>query len=207
MTQQGESKNWASKALDALARMSAAQNGSDASWGMNYTPQSFGPASYSLPAPDDMGYLDQQIAGLTAQPAAESMSENPSLPSPKWSSHPTMGPPLTRQISDAFTMCYAFFKLGGAMQNGVLRNTLLGVPWLADEHLKRAYWDFFSHYWAYLDDTTRSWIVDTPLVWEQILSRDRQGGNLNPFERKKLSDYYGRNFDWFEAALKRHQTQ
>jgi hypothetical protein len=207
MQEQAGSRSWASKVLDALALMGEAQNSSAASWGANYTPQSFGPTSYSLPGPDDMGYLDQQIAELTAQPAADSMSGNPSLPSPQWSSHPTPGPPLTREICDAFTMCYAFFKLGGAMQNSVLRVTLLGVPWLADEHLKRAFRDFFSCNWAHLDDTTRRWIVEMPLVWEQIQSRDRQGENLDSFERKKLSDYYGRNFELFEAYLKRHQAQ
>jgi hypothetical protein len=104
-------------------------------------------------------------------------------------------------------MCYAFFEFGGAMPNGVLWNTLLAVPWFADEHLKRAYWDFFSRNWAYLDDTTRRWIAGTPVLWKQILESDRQGANLNPFEWKRLLDYYGRNFEWFEAELRRRHAQ
>jgi hypothetical protein len=207
MQEQAGSRGWASKALDALALMGKVQNSSAVGWGTNYSPQSLRPASFSLPGPDDMGYLDQQIAGLASRPAAEGMSANPSLPCPQRCTYPTEEPPLTRQISDAFTMCYAFFKLGGAMQNGVLRVTLLGVPFLADEQLKQLFWDFFNHNWAYLDDTTRNWIVETALVWRQIQTRDSQGANLDPFERQKLSDYYGRNFEWFEAVLSQHQAQ
>jgi hypothetical protein len=232
MNQQAGSRGRASKLLSALSSMGESEDNT-VGQSTHHIPQfpgpatgwSFGqdisrlfdaqiaallgpdPAPFSLPLPDDMGNVDQKIAELAAEPGAQSLPAYPSLPCPQLGEHATVGPPLTRQICDAFTMCYAFFKLGGGAPNGVLRNTLLGVPYLADEHLKRAFWDFFSYYWTYLDDVTRRWIIDTPLVWEQIQSRDRQGENLDPFERKKLSDYYGRNFEWFEDALRQHQAR
>lgn len=117
--------------------------------------------------------------------AAGAAPKRPSLPRPQYSEQITQGPPLTRQISDAFSVCFTFFCMGLLIND---------AHWLADKATKERFWRFLDAFWGNLDEDTRNWVVRTPALWAELQHTWR---SLTPLQRKATIDYYKEWFDWF----------
>jgi hypothetical protein len=122
---------------------------------------------------------EETLAAVGAAP------KRPSLPRPRYSEQPTQGPPLTRQISDAFTVCFTFF----------CRFMLINdAHWLTDKATKDRFWRFFDAFWDKLDENTKNLIVRTPALWVELQQNWR---SLTPLQQKATTDYYRGWFEWF----------
>jgi hypothetical protein len=158
------------------------------------------PYPMSLPAAPDP-FLSAQAAFLDAQltQVEEALAvaqeetlatvgaapKRPSLPQPNYSEQPTQGPPLTRQISDALTVCFTFFC------RGLLIND---AHWLADKATKDSIWRFLDTFWDRLDENTKNWVVRTPALWAELQHSWR---SLSPLQQKATIDHYKEWFEWF----------
>jgi hypothetical protein len=158
-----------------------------------------GPERMSYPVQTDP-YMSAQAAFLDAQLtqveealavaqeetlASVGAPKRPSLPQPHYSEHPTQGPPLTRQISDAMTVCFTFFC------RGMLIND---AHWMADKATKDSIWRYLNAFWDRLDEHTKSWVVRTPALWVEL---QRNWRSMTPLQQKATIDYYREWFEWF----------
>lgn len=117
--------------------------------------------------------------------AVGAATKRSSLPQPHYSEQPTQGPPLTRQASDALTVCFTFFC------RGLLIND---AHYLATNATKDSIRRFLVTFWDRLDEDTKGWVVRTPALWAELQQNWR---SMTPLQQKATMDFYKEWFEWF----------